>query len=386
MKRTCPETHVIIGGPHTRAFPEEAIALSHVDAICRGDGEETLVEWLEALESRSSLDTVKGISFKRGKEVIVNPDRELIHDLDTLPFPDREGIELHRYYTPGMKKKVTTTVISSRGCPYRCSFCSVPKGYRSRTPQGITDELEECVKRHGIEEIHFIDDLFNISAERVMEICTEIINRKIKICWGFKGSCAHTTLEMLKAAKEAGCVKAHYGVETFTEEGLKSINKNTTLEQIFQVFRWTREAGIKAVAYMIIGCPHEKSSEEILKVRDFIRKLDPDFVVYSLYTPYPDAPIFSKGVELGLWSKDVWRSFMRNPVEEYDLPTVWNQYLSKEELLKLFKIVHRDFYYDPKVILRTLGSVESAVDLVRLARGGLQLLRLELLGAKGRRI
>jgi len=208
----------------------------------------------------------------------------------------------------------------------------------------------------------------------------------VKICWGFKGSIANTTPEMLKAAKEAGCVKAHYGVETFTEEGLKSINKNATLEQIFQVFRWTREAGIKAVAYMIIGCPHEKSAAEILKVREFIRKLDPDFVVYSLYTPYPDAPIFAEGVKLGLWDENVWRKFMRDPVEEYDLPTVWSQYLTKDELLKLFKKVHRDFYYDPKVIMRTLGSVESLVDLVRLARGGMQLLRLEFLDARGRRI
>lgn len=386
VKRIDPTIHVMIGGPHPTAFPDEALALAHVDAIVRGDGEQALVEWLAALEAGSGFESVLGVSYKHNGESFKNPERELAHDLDELPFPDRDAVDIRRYYTPGMKKPVTTTIISSRGCPYRCSFCSVPKGYRARSPKNIVDELEECVNRYGIQEVHFIDDLFNISAQRVIDISNEIVRRKVKIDWGFKGSCNNTTPEMLAAAREAGCVKAHYGVETFTPEGLKSINKKTNLEQIFQVFRWTREAGIKAVAYMIVGCPHEKSREDILGVRAFIRKLDPDFVVYSLYTPYPDATIFNQGVELGLWKEDVWRNFMLNPVEDHDLPTVWNQYLDKEELLAIFKQVHRDFYYSPKVIARTLLAVENLSDLKRIAKGGFQLLRMELMGAKGRRI
>lgn len=386
VKRINPDIHVMVGGPHPTAFPEEAIALAHVDSIVRGDGEEALVEWLAALERGSGLDMVTGVTYKEDGQVHVNAERELAHDLDELPFPDRDAVDIRRYYTPGMKKAITTTVISSRGCPYRCSFCSVPKGYRARSPRNIVDELEECVTRYGIEEIHFIDDLFNISAQRVIDISNEILRRNLQISWGFKGSCNNTTPEMLAVAKKAGCVKAHFGVETFTPEGLQSINKRTNLEQIHQVFRWTREAGIKSVAYMIVGCPHEKSREDILKVRAFIRKLDPDFVVYSLYTPYPDATIFSKGVELGLWEEDVWRRFMRNPVEDYDLPTVWNQYLTKEELLDIFKKVHRDFYYNPRVIWRTLRGIESWADLKRILKGAFQLLRMEFLKATGRRI
>lgn len=385
-KRLDPRTHVMLGGPHPSAFPEEALSLAPVDSIVRGDGEATLVEWLEALANGSGFDQVPGVSYKERGEIRNNPDRALNRDLDSLPFPDREGIDLRSYFTPGMKKATTTTLVSSRGCPYHCEFCSVPRGYRARSAANIVDELQECRDRHGIQEVHFIDDLFNLNSKRVIQFSEELVSRKLDLCWGFKGSVANTTPEMLAAARGAGCVRAHYGVETFTDEGLKSLGKNTTVEEIFQVFRWTREAGIKAVAYMIIGCPHEKSREEILKVRDFIRRLAPDFVMYSLYTPYPDAPIFEKGVQMGLWDKDVWRRFMRDPVEDYDLPTAWTQHLSKDELLDLFKIVYRDFYYDPRIVLRTLRSVESLVDLKRLAKGGWQLLRMELLRPHARRI
>lgn len=386
VKRVDPRIHVMLGGPHATAFPTEALALPCVDSICRGDGEETLVEWLEALQAGSGFDKVAGVSYKERGESHVNPDRPILKDLDSLPFPDRAGVDIRRYFTPGMKKAVTTTVLSSRGCPYQCDFCSVPKGYRGRSAANIADELEECIDRYGIQEIHFIDDLFNLNSRRVIDISTEISDRKLDINWGFKGSIANTTPEMLAAARAAGCVRAHYGVETFTDEGLKSIGKRATVEQIHQVFQWTREAGITAVAYMIVGCPHERTREEILKVRQFLKKLKPDYVVFSLYTPYPDAPIFRRGVELGLWPEDVWQKFMYHPVEDYDLPTVWNQYLSKDELLDLFKMVHRDFYYDPRVILRTLLSVENLVDLKRLAKGGWQLLRMELLRPHARRI
>ena len=381
-----PKIHVLIGGPHTKAFPEEAIALTHVDAIARGDGEHTLADWLSALESGSGFDQVKGIWYKDGAEVRKNADREPLHNLDEMPFPDRGAVDVSRYYTPGMKQARTTTMISSRGCPYSCSFCNVPKGYRARSAANIVDEMLDCSARFGVQEVHFVDDLFNITAKRVIEISEEMIRRKSKVKWGFKGACTQTTKEMLLAAKEAGCVKAHFGVETYTPEGLKALSKPSSLDQMFDAFRWTREAGLKSVAYMIVGSPHEKTREDILGVRSFIRKLDPDFVVYSLYTPYPDAPVFQKGVDLGLWPADVWTRFMRNPVEDYDLPTAWTQYLTKKELLDIFKIVHRDFYYNPRVLFRTLLSIENTADLTRILKGGLQLFRMEFLKPDVRRI
>ena len=120
--------------------------------------------------------------------------------------------------------------------------------------------------------------------------------------------------------------------------------------------------------------------------QSFAPRRRPDFVVYALYTPYPDAPIFDEGVELGLWDKDCWKNFMLNPKEEYDLPTVWEQFLSKKEMLELFKVLHRRFYFSPKVLLRTLTSLETFEDFKRIFRGGMTLFKLEFIKAHERRI
>jgi len=136
----------------------------------------------------------------------------------------------------------------------------------------------------------------------------------------------------------------------------------------------------------MIGCPHEKSAEEVMRAVRFVKTLEPDYVVFSLFTPYPDAPVFNEGVEKGLWDADCWENFMLNPVREYDLPTVWNEYMDKDELVNLLKKVHNRFYFDPVIMVRTLLSMRTIPELSRLIRGGLILLKLQTLEAASRRI
>lgn len=387
-KLVAPNSYVILGGPHVTSFPQEAIQLKGVDAVIRGDGEIPLKELLDTLDSAGDLKGIKGLIFKERGEIIHNPPRKEHLNLDELPFPDRAGLSLDGYYTPAMVKARATTVISSRGCPYRCLFCDVPRKYRTRSAKNIVDELQECVERYKIEEVHFIDDIFNITPQRVTEICDEILERRLKIYWGCKASCDNVNPEMLEKAKAAGCVRMHYGVETFTDEGLRALHKGpgVTIEQVKRAFSWTRKAGIKSIAYMIIGCPHEKSKKEILGVSKFIKALDPDYVVYSLFTPYPDAPIFKVGTDLGLWQQDCWKRFMLNPREDFDLPTAWEQYLTKNDLLEVFKSVNRAFYFSPRVLFRTLGAIRTFTELKRLIKGGISLIRMLFLSTKKKEI
>jgi len=130
---------------------------------------------------------------------------------------------------------------------------------------------------------------------------------------------------------------------------------------------------------MIMGCPHEESAEEILAVVPFMRKLAPDYVVYSLFTPYPDAAIYAEGVEKGLYPADVWERFMLEPTPDHDLPTAWEEHLPKEELLQLFKIVNRRFYFHPRTLVRTFAGIRTRAELKHILLGGLQLGRMELL-------
>lgn len=381
-----PQCHIIVGGPHCWVYPESVIAWDEVDAVLEGEGEHALGEWLNALEAGTGLDKVPGWRFKHKGEVVVNPKRESWHDLDALPFPARSLLRDKPYFTPAMRSRRATTLITSRGCPYRCVFCSTHKEFRSRSAANIVDELEACQQELGIEEVHFIDDTFNINSQRVIEVAQEILRRKLKLQWGFKGSCSSVTPEMLDIAREAGCTKIHYGVETHTPEGLKALNKRASMEQIKAAFALTRQAKIRAIAYLMLGCPHEHSREEVLGARSFIRELDPDYVVEAIFSPYPDAPIFAEGVKLGLWPADCWEKFMRDPTPDYQLPTVWNQYLSKEEILELLKELHRSFYFSPKVIWRTFSSIQTPTELKRIILGGLSLLRMEFLRPQARRI
>ena len=307
-------------------------------------------------------------------------------DLDSLPLPDREQLPIDKYYTPSNAYRITSTIMSSRGCPNRCVFCNVPHKFRKRSPENVVDEMEECADRYGIQEIHFIDDIFNISTQRVIEVSEEILRRNVKMKWGFKASVKHVTPEMLRIAKRAGCFRLHYGVETHTDEGLAALNKNITLDRIFDVFRMTREEGLVSIAYMMVGCPHEKTPEEMLGVKNFIRKLDPDYVVYSLFTPYPDTQIFREGAGLGLWEDDVWTRFYSNPQPGVRLPTMWTQFMDEPTLLRLFKEINRDFYFSPRVIWRTLRDLRSPSHLARIIRGGISVTKLQLLRPDARRI
>ncbi len=387
IRAALPDVFIVLGGPHVNAFPELAVRLDGIDAAITGDGEEALRILLDTLEDDGDLDQVPGILRLRDDGSIYrNADQITVHDLDTLPFPDREAFPPVRYYTPGMKGSRTTTMMSSRGCPNQCVFCNVPHRYRARSPEHVVDEIEECVRRYGIQDIHFVDDIFNITPERVMSIAELILRRDLKVWWGYKASIRQTTREMLKLAKRAGCYKVHYGVETFTVEGLETLNKRSSPDEIKQIFRMTQSEGLKAIAYMIIGCPHEKTAQQILDVVPWMHELAPDYVVYSLFTPYPDASIFDEGKKKGLYPADCWERFMLQPTGEYDLPTAWEEYLSKEELLQIFKEVHRRFYYHPRTLVRTFARLSTPSELKHVLFGGFQLMRMELLKATRRQI
>ena len=379
-RRAHPGAFIVVGGPHANSFPENTARLPGIDAAITGDGERPMKALLDTLDSGGDIKDVPSILIQQEDGSIYRSEMaDPIHDLDELPFPDREGFPPHKYFTPGMKGGRATTMYSSRGCPNQCIFCNVPHKYRARSPERVVDEIEECVRRYGIQDIHFIDDIFNITPERVMAISELILQRDLKIFWGYKASIRNTTREMVRLAKRAGCYKMHYGVEALTDKGLKALKKKSSVEEIFEIFRMTQDEGVKAIAYMIIGCPHEESPEELLEVARVMYRLNPAYVVYSLFTPYPDTGIFQKGADKGLFPRDCWEKWMVDPTEEYDLPTCWEEFMSKEEQLELFKTLHHKFYFHPRTLVKTFATLRTPSELKRVLLGGFQLARMQFL-------
>ncbi len=389
-KQVSPDIHVTVGGPHAISFPDEAIRLEFVDSIVVDrDAEVTFAEWVDALAGRRPRHDVAGVYFHDSDGTVVrNPARPILKDLSHLPFPDRSGVDLRQYYTPGMTGLVATTMATTRGCPQGCKFCLSTSAFSTRTAEDVVNEMEHCLGM-GIQEVQFVDDIFNAPASRVLAISDEILRRGIKMAWGYKATVHATTYESLERARQAGCTKGHFGVETGTEEGLAALGKTfVKLEHVRQVFKWCRELDLTSCAYIMIGTPVERSREDILRTIDFINELDPDYVVYAITSPYPHTPLWKEGAQLGLWDEGVWSDFMRNPTPELAarIPTVWTQHMSKDELLRIFKEVNRRFYFSPRKIARTLARVSNVNEVKRIAQGGWAIARLQLMNAAGRRI
>ncbi len=382
IKEVSPLINVVIGGPHTYAFPDESkylLNLGCIDSIVLGDGEETFMAIVKAIDSGSSFEGITGIIYKdKSGNVIRRGDPVYVDNLDAFPFPSRNIYKVERYYTPASHGHLMATMITGRGCPYGCKFCDTNKNYRIRSIENIVDEMALC-SRLGFEEIFFVDDTFNITTERVAKLSEEILKRGIRLKWGCKARCDNVDKEMLITAREAGCVRIHYGVETGVAEGLDSIEKRVTLATVRNALSETKRAGIRTVAYFMIGCPHEKEKSDVIETINFAKSLPADFAVFSLLSPYPDTAFYREGVAKGIFNSREWENFIRNPVISRKLPTCWEEYFSKAELLNLLKIAHRKFYYRPRTIFNAILGAHSFTELGRVFRGGISLMKLELL-------
>ena len=242
---------------------------------------------------------------------------------------------------------MVTTAITSRGCPHSCPFClTYKKQYRIRDIDHILDEMEHCLSL-GITETHFIDDLFTPNSQWVLKFCDAIERRGLKFSWGYKTTIAGTTREQIRRCRETGCTKIHFGVESANNEGLDAFGKHCDTDDVHRVFKWCREEGVRSVAYIMLAGPHERTMDEALTNLDEMIKLDADFAVFAVYSPYPGTDSFADGAKLGLYAADCWDRMMKDPLCGVEVPVCWEEHLSKAEILELLKISHRRFYMRP---------------------------------------
>jgi len=385
VRKLNPNAVIVLGGPHCSMFPDYAIELNGADAIITGDGEDAFVEMLEAHNEGRSWEGILGVWFRKDGQVIKNLDRPSTKRLDAYPWPDRRRLPRYdEYYLPGTKAPRVTTAITSRGCPHSCPFClTYKKQYRIRDIDNILDEMEHCISL-GITETHFIDDLFTPNSQWVMKFCDGIERRGLKFNWGYKTTIAGTTREQIRRCNETGCTKIHFGVESTNNEGLDVWGKHCDVEDVHRVFKWCREEKVRSVAYMMMGGPHERSKADALANLDEMLKLDAEYAVFAVFSPYPGTESFEDGAKKGLFPADCWDQMMRDPLCGVEVPACWEEHLSKEEILDLLKIAHRKFYMRPRFIARQLMQLSSKEEFGRLTRGALSLAKLELLNHKSR--
>jgi len=384
VRKLNPNAKIVLGGPHCSMFPDYAAQLPNVDAIITGDGEDSFLEMATRYDKGQSWEGIDGIWFKEGGQTVKNKDRKSTKSLDAYPWPDRSRTRYQDYYLPGCKQPLNTTAITSRGCPHSCPFClTYKKQYRMRDIDNILDEMEHCVSL-GITETHFIDDLFTPNSQWVLKFCDGIERRGLKFNWGYKTTIAGTTREQIRRCAETGCTKIHFGVESANNEGLDKWGKHCDTDDVHRVFKWCREEGVRSVAYIMLAGPHERTMDEAVKNIDEMIKLDADYAVFAVFSPYPGTESFEEGAKLGLFPADCWDRMMKDPLCGVEVPASWEEHLTKAQILDLLKIAHRKFYLRPKFVARAASQLASTAELKRLANGALSIFKLELLNATSR--
>ena len=246
------------------------------------------------------LKRIKGLVWRDGGEIVVNPDRPFIRNLDVLPLPRHDLLPLERYRAPLVRGNYAF-VVTSRGCPGNCRFCikhvSYGRSVRFRSPENILAELE-LLDSLGVHDVHMYADLFTVSREQVVGLCELILERGFRLRWTCNSRVDFVDPEMLRLMRRAGCWMISWGLESGSKEVLRRARKGITLEQVEQALRWSREAGIRNWGYFIIGLPGE-TEETIKETIRFSKRLPLDLALFHIAAPYPGSPLFFEVAEQG---------------------------------------------------------------------------------------
>ncbi len=362
-KQANPYAFLVIGGPHAFIYPAQTAMLPYIDAVVPGEGEEVMTELVEAVAKGTPLEKVSGLYLNKQGQLLTTPTRSIIKDLDTLPFPARKLVPREAYKFVSDTSKFSTTMISSRGCRFKCTFCDVPfRSIRARSPANVVDEMSECAKI-GYKEINFYDDNFNFSEERVVTICNEIIKRGISVHFGIRARVDKVNPQMLQLLYRAGCRRINFGVEAGDDETLKYLKKGITTAMIRNAVKLTKDAGIEVVTYFILGIPG-RPKEVSLRTIDFAIELAPDYSQFIYMVLLPGTELYTNALKSGSITNDFYMDFAKRPTS-VPYKAYWENPLSYEEAMSLTKLACRRFYLRPTYILKHLRKLSSITELLR---------------------
>ncbi len=379
VKELNTEIYVIIGGHHTFLYPKQSIKYPNIDFILNGEAEFTFLELIDGLQNNKNdeeLSKIQGIGFLKNNEIFYNSNIPFIQNLDILPIPDRTLLPMDLYKSIVGRNKMVATVMSSRGCPFKCTYCYCPsKQYRSRSTKNIIEEIKYLLDL-GYKEIFFFDDLFALQPKKVIDFAKALQDEKIKIDWSFRGRINTITEELIKEVKAANIHRIQFGIESGVEKTLKRIKKGITTEQIKKVIKWCKKAKITTIGNFMIGLPDE-TEEDILETLRFSRKIGLNYAQYSVLVPYPFTEAYLEGLEKGLFSKDYWLEFAENPIEIYENFKVeyWTEIVSEQFLFKTIKQSFKRFYLRPITVINKLKEIRSLQEFMYAVKGAFSVLK-----------
>ena len=345
---------VLIGGPHATFLPHQTLKeCEFIDIVVKGEGEETVQELTKAIENEE-LEKVKGITFRKGSQIISNEPRPFIKDIDKIPFPSRDLLPTDKYQFYGEKY---TAMLTSRGCPFGCSFCASSRlfgGYwRGRSPENVLEEIETVYEDYKLRNIEFVDDTFTLDMNRAEKICNGIMEHGWDISWGASSRVDTITKSLIEKMRRAGCWILFLGIESGCQRILNAIGKKIAIEQVKKTVKAVKQAGIKVLGSFILGFP-EDNAESVEQTINFAKNLDLDYAEFSMLTPYPGTPIFDYATQNNLLLTRDWSKY--TAVE----PVMQVKDMNEKQLKSLLQKAYLGFYLRPKIVFDWLKNKQFA--------------------------
>ena len=344
VKKWKPRMPIIAGGPHATLLPDQVLDCKNLDFIVRDEGETTFVELIEAIEKKSDLENISGISYKVNSEKFHNAPKPYIENLDELEFPARDLLLKPENYS----SEDMGVIMTSRGCPFNCSYCCHmwQRKVRNRSVDNILDEIRYVLENYNTRQIEFKDDSFTLNKPRIMELCQKLLDQKIKINWSCSTRVNLLDEELIIAMKKSGCNVVKLGIETGSEQILLDTDKGVTFDQMRSAAKLLNKHKIFWSGYFMMGLPNETETD-IRKTLSFMKEINPYYAGIGVYNPFPKTKLFEQGVEMGLLHKKVSLEhfFKTNPKDYFFInPDKRVKHIKKKKFKNLGTEISSEFH------------------------------------------
>ncbi len=352
LKNKYPQTTIVFGGAHASALPKDVLQHSFVDLVVMGEGEQTAYNILAG----TPREEIKGVAFRNKGEIVINAASERIKNLDELPVNAYDLVPMHlcKPLVGTYQKLPATILVTARGCPGRCTFCSrvVGNALCVQSPERIIKEIEVLYHTYHFRQIIFYDDTFIADKQRIEAFCDLLLQSGMKIKWTCSSRVDKVYPELLRKMKQAGCHQIMYGIESFDAGVLQRINKKTNSEDIFFAINETRKAGIEARAAIMLGNPGDTVDILEENIRQ-LKKLNPDLIQVTITTPLPGSMMFHDKAAANEILTYNWDHY------EGSDKIFEHENLSFEQLNHYYKKTYLRFYLRPSFILKSIFKVTS---------------------------
>lgn len=368
VRSTVPNALIVVGGPHMSIYAKDSLSWECFDIAVVGDGEETFLEICDRVESGSSLDDVLGtVVRKKDGEVVQNPARPLPKDIDQYPMTAWDLLPVSDYHCLTLLKPFAT-MVTTRGCPWHCGYCSqvYSEKLRFRSVDLVVEEMEFLEKRYGVKEIVFFDETFTIGKKRMLKFSEEVQRRGLKVKFNIRARVDTVDREVVRALKAAGLRSIHMGVEAGTDRLLKIMNKQITREQTERAYRICREEGVDTRGYFMIGY-YDATPADVEGTIDFAAGLGLDWASFSVATALPATDLYRIAQERGYVSGDFWKQYTIDGGGV--IPQLETETFTAEQLRAYRTKAYLKFYMRPDLIRRKLSKSEGRDELLEMLGG-----------------